>query len=217
MKQIKNSGFTIIELLIATTVFSFILLLCTMGLILVGRMYQKGVIRSQTQEVARSIVVKLAESIQFSGGDVSGVATHGSDTTSKGFCVDNKRFSYRQDFKLVEGATGPQETNHALVADTINACAANSVQNLSSGSVSGDELLSPNMRVVEISVCRPVSPAECSDPPPFGSDLYKVTVKIAYGDSDLFDVSGNCIANRLGGSFCATSNLSTIVQKRIVN
>lgn len=202
----NHKGFTIIELMIATTVFSVILLICTTGLIQIGRMYQKNVIRSQTQEVSRSVVVAVAEAIQFSGGSITALSPNVSDVKSEGFCVDNKRFSYRKDFKLVDTVPAPQETNHALVVDSLSGCIGSEPQNLSTSPVLGNELLSPNMRLLELTAA----------PEPGTADLYKVTVAIAYGDADLLDGSGNCISVRFGGSFCAVSRLSTTVKKRII-
>ncbi|MBA3758298.1 prepilin-type N-terminal cleavage/methylation domain-containing protein [Candidatus Saccharibacteria bacterium] len=194
-------GFTIIELLIATMVFSFILLLAAAGLIQVGRLYQKGVIRSQTQEVARSVMINISESIQFNGGSVSTIVDTGD---TKGYCIENKRISYRLNKKLVPGIAVSPQTKYALVVDNFPGCSASSTaQNLSGGTAIGNELLSPNMRITELVITEP------------SNNLYQISLKIAYGDDDLFN-AGNCIANRIGGAYCATASLSTTVQKRII-
>lgn len=218
----KNSnhsgGFTIIELLIATGVFSVILLVCSSVLIQIGRIYQKNIINSQTHEVARSVIVSVSEAIQFSGGDVSLPGTNGNDPASNGFCIDDKRFSFKKNLKLVDSSPTVDQTLHALVVDNLGGCTSDKAQNLSVASVLGKELLSPNMRIMQLTVCIPgmVATADCPSPSTANSNLYQVIVKIAYGDSDLFDGSGNCISARSGGSFCANSNLSTTVQKRII-
>lgn len=53
MKPIQQDGFTIVELVIAMTVFSAILLLVTAGLIDVMKIYRNGVARRSTQQAAR--------------------------------------------------------------------------------------------------------------------------------------------------------------------
>ena len=63
--KLRNKGFTIVELLIATAVFSFILLVVTTGIIRLGNMYYKGVISSRTQESIRNIVSETSSAIQF--------------------------------------------------------------------------------------------------------------------------------------------------------
>ncbi len=61
MKQLKPHGFTIIELLIATTIFSVVLLLAASGLLYIGRLYYKGLTSSATQEAARNIMQELTQ------------------------------------------------------------------------------------------------------------------------------------------------------------
>lgn len=206
----KQPGFTIIELLIATSVFSVVLLMCTYGIIHIGRNYQKSQVQIRTQEVARSVMTHIAEAIQFGGGDVVQIATNDS---SEGFCIGNRRYSFRKNLKLVDSIPNAGQTNHALVTDFVSGCNASNAQDLSVASgITGEELLSPNMRLVHFSICLP----DDSCGIPAGSGLYGVTIKVAYGDTDLTDpTTGNCVALHVGGSFCAVSELSTTVEKRI--
>ena len=64
-KRAEQNGFTIIELLIATTVFSLILLISVAGILQISRMYYRGVTQSRTQETARSIIDEVGEAIRF--------------------------------------------------------------------------------------------------------------------------------------------------------
>ncbi len=201
MSTHNSDGFTIIELLIASSVFSVILLLAATGLIQLGRLYQKGVVRSQTQEVARSAMINISEAIQFKGGGVSAIQATGD---TQGYCIENKRISYRPNRKIVEGTATSPNTKYALVIDTLPGCSASSfAQDLSGNSATGNELLSVNMRVTELLITEP------------SSGLYNVSLKIAYGNDDLFN-SGNCISIRFGGGYCATAGLNTTVKKRII-
>ena len=61
----KNSGFTIIELMIATSVFAVVLVVAASGILAIGMLYYKGVTSSRTQEAARSISNTIANTIQF--------------------------------------------------------------------------------------------------------------------------------------------------------
>jgi prepilin-type N-terminal cleavage/methylation domain-containing protein len=207
-----SPAFTIIELMIATTVFSVILLICAAGLIQIGRIYQKGVINNQTQEVARTVITRVSESIQFTGGSIRKLSANNG---SQGFCVDNKQYSYLPNKKLVDGTPTSDQTKHALVVN--GSCTTNNAQDLSAASVVGDELLSPNMRVLKLAICVPgdTDVANCPTPPPANSNLYQVNLIIGYGDGDLFS-AGACKSLSIGGSFCAVSSLSTTVQKRII-
>ena len=50
-----QKGFTVLELMIATTVFSVMLLLTTTGMIQIGKVYYKGLVTAKTQDTVRSI------------------------------------------------------------------------------------------------------------------------------------------------------------------
>lgn len=65
----KQRGFTLVELLIATTFFTFILLLITAGFIQVSRTYQSGVITKNAQNTARVVFEQLARDSR-SGTDI---------------------------------------------------------------------------------------------------------------------------------------------------
>ena len=108
MKRVDNKGFTIIELLIATVIFSVILLVITGAIIQFGRIYYRGVVQSKTQERSRAIIDSVAKDLQFSKpSSFSGVPGAGC------YSVGNHSYIYTQDnLRLVEGdcsATGGTE------------------------------------------------------------------------------------------------------------
>lgn len=208
----KQLGFTIVELLIATLVFSMVLLVITIGVLSFTKAYYKGITQSNTQNTARSVIENVTQAIQFSGNAVtSPIGTNGS---SAGICIGNQRYSYLPGFELVDGTPGTDQTNHALVLDTPGQCNGLNAQDLTKNPA-GTELLSPHMRVAKLSVTQVT-----------GTALWKVDVRIVYGDDDLlFSPSGNLAGPRAadatcrsafsGSQFCATSELSTVVEKRI--
>lgn len=116
----RQNGFTIVELLIATMVFSVVLLLVTFGILQVSRVYYKGVTEANTQNVARGIMDSVSQAIQFSGGAVS--TTPGSPVagTSYGFCVNNQLYSYMLGYQLTDAITLlSDQTHHAMVVRTV--------------------------------------------------------------------------------------------------
>lgn len=200
-----NQGFTIIELLIATLVFSTILLLVTYGVIRISRLYYRGVITSRTQQTARSVIDEISQTIQFSG--VTPSETPAPNTgIDQAFCLNGKRYSYRLGRQLRDSLG-----NHVLVVDTppCSASPAPSSQDLGGASLTADskELLGPFMRLSKLSVTNA------------GADLWKVTVKVTYGDDDLLTDSTDpdtvCNLAVKGSEFCATSELTTTVQRRL--
>jgi prepilin-type N-terminal cleavage/methylation domain-containing protein len=202
VKLNSQKGFTIIELMIATAVFSVILLVCTIGLLQIGRMYYKGVTSARAQETARTAINDISQNIQFNGGVVS------HDTVNSLLCIGNKRYSYALNRQVTDNAVmvGSQ-ARHALVADDITGCSSPQPLN---GDVTGRELINIRMRLARLTV----------NLVPFTTDLYNVTVRVVNGDDDLVtDVDGDgfveCRNVREGSQFCATSELSTTVHKRV--
>jgi type II secretory pathway pseudopilin PulG len=213
----SSSGFTIVELLIATLVFSVVLVLITFGVIRFNQAYYKGVTQSDTQNVARAVMDNIAQSIQFSGDTVtSPIGTVGSGK-SVGFCVGDQRYSYLLGWQLVDGSASvsKHQTNHALSVDSPGNCSGMNAQNMQSAGVNGTELLSPHMRVAKLSVTSVAG----------SNDLYKVDVRVVYGDDDLLESPSGIkpaatapdaqCGVQSGSQFCAVSELSTVVQKRI--
>ncbi|HUY53302.1 MAG TPA: prepilin-type N-terminal cleavage/methylation domain-containing protein [Candidatus Dormibacteraeota bacterium] len=66
IKKIDQNGFTIIELLIATSVFTAVLFIVTYGVIQISKTYTNGFIRSQTQNIAVSLSDNITRDIEFS-------------------------------------------------------------------------------------------------------------------------------------------------------
>ena len=187
----SQNGFTILELMIATTVFSTILLVCTYGLIQIGNTYYKGATIARTQSVARSIVDDIAYEIQYNSS--TPLITSGSPFA---ICIGPTQFFA----KLDSNVSGP---NHALqfTKDGNTAC--------DTPSPGAKELLGDNMRLTEFSVTG--LPTGSSVP-----DYYKIVVNVLYGETDLADTNDkNVCKGGSGSQFCASAHLETTVRRRI--
>src|SRR4051812_8577751 len=96
-RNIQNqSGFTIIELLIATVIFALVLLVITTGVLQFTRQYYKGVISSHTQSAARAIADDVTRALQFGVGSVQPLTTNGTSPAGQtyGYCIgQSKRYS----------------------------------------------------------------------------------------------------------------------------
>lgn len=228
MKKNRSAGFTIIELLIATVVFSIVLLTISAAIIQIGRLYFKGITSARTQEVARSVMDDIAQAIQFDTGVVVATPANGS---SRGLCVATKHYSYALGQQR-EGSGA--SAKHALVVNNVpSGCTTTQAQDLTAAAVSGTELLGEHMRLSNLSV----------QPQPGSPNTYKITVRVVYGDFDLLcspqglldgNVDASCTSTipmtdtaiasardlrckdiRSGTQFCAASELSTIVERRL--
>ncbi len=199
----NTKGFTIVELLIATLIFSMILLIVTVGIIQITRVYYKGLTESNTQNTARTIMDTVTQAIQFSGGTVSKtIASAPGAATS--FCVGQQQFSYRLGYQLVDsGATGNQTTK-ALWQSTLPGCTNNPP-----AAGSGKEFLSPKMRLSNMTVSQ------------VGGNLWKVSVTVTYGDDDLLNnptsTNPSCKGVQAGSQFCSISTLTSTVIQRVTS
>lgn len=190
----KNSGFTIVELLIATTILSVILTGASFVVVQVGRMYHKGVIMTRTQDTARNVVEALSRPIQLDNAVPEVTVDASGEVTT--VCIGNQRYSIATD-KIVG-----TETNHALWRDERTSDCSS--VNLNSPGTSGQDLLPPNMRLNKLSV-------EME-----GTDmLWAITVDITYGERDLTETDGSCKGGVAGGQFCARAQYSTTVARRV--
>lgn len=210
LKTKNNQGFTILELLIATTVFSVILLVVTTGIIRIGNIYYKGITSSKTQESIRNISSEFSSSIQFANG----IKVPGS--LPRIFCLGNTRYTY---FLNSEYTKGNEATTgiYSEILSPGSACAT-----CSGGCVTeAKQLLGNNMRVLSLRV-DPVAGT--------ANKVWNVYTKVAYGYDDLlsnynatpaqnsspaFLQGVTCRSGIAGSSFCSTAELDTLVKKRL--
>lgn len=214
-KRTSQRGFTIVELMIATLVFSVVMIIITVGVISFTRSYYGGVNQSNTQRVARAVLESVSQSIQFSGSGVSSpiASTESNGRTYTGLCVGNQRYSVLRGWQQVDdGADASQnQAERVFVADKPGLCSGLAAQDLGSGLTSSSvDLLAPNMRVSKLQVSLV----------PGTSDTYRVTVRIVFGDNDLLDnpteENATCKVGK-GREYCAQSELTTTVKQRIAH
>ena len=205
-----NRGFTIIELMIATLVFSTVLLLCATGLITIGRMYQKGNTSRATQEVARSVMDTIKTDFELSGGTYNPFAINSDQNSVNAFCIGDNLYAYQLGRKR-----NPDNTGNALVViATAQGCALAGQGSQFPTNVSLDllialgahELLGPNMRVASLTLTGSPSDADAQS-------LY-IRLAIASGDDDLLNADGTCKGGP-GQEWCGSSILETYATRRI--
>lgn len=218
----SQDGFTMVEFLIATAVFSMVMLVCAFAIVHIGRMYYKGVITNRTQDTARRVVDDIAGSIQFGASDVRDEGT--SSLTVAGYpsitayarCIGSTRYSYVRDRSLnADVAANDVSIPHVLWKDRVitGACTpldltqANPTTHAGvSISQDGQELVGKNMRVPALDFTR-------------AGSLWTVNVRIAYGNTaDLFEDPANfsiCRGVIAGGQFCSVSAYNTKVTRRL--
>lgn len=234
-------GFTVIELMIATTIFTILLLVVVAGVMQFTHQYYRGVIGSQTQNVARRLLNSVAQTIEFSPGKSDtalstliklNAATSVIPPHTYGYCVGP---SQRYSFQLGKEVNDTPAV-HALISDVTSSCSTSTYAlDASNGNVltnndpntghpplQATELLGAHMRLSKFDINPVVSMP----------GAYSITVKVVYGDDDLLcspskgDCNSTAVSTNLsqpditckrtaGSQFCATAEYSTVVEKRV--
>ncbi len=215
----NNKGFTLVELMIATVIFSVILLSAMAVLLQLGRMYYRGVVTARTQETARRITDEISQQVQFgTEGFNSSTENYGSGTnrmTVRAFCVGAQRYSYAPGVKVNSNVpAGSYSTTganayaarHGLWRDTAPTSDCTPVD-LRQNLTNGEELLGQNMRTTKD------FDLQC----PSGK-LCTLTVSILYGDNDLLDpapLNSTRCGNVIGSQWCAAASITTQLFRRL--
>jgi prepilin-type N-terminal cleavage/methylation domain-containing protein len=198
----NQNGFTIIELMIATTVFAVLLLVVTYGMLSIGRSYYKGITSSGVQNTARAVAEDIGQAIQFGGGAVY--------TGPGKICIGDRLYSFQLGQRLTTAS------QHVLLASNVPTSCASDTNPISMSSTTGgdiQELLGQDMRLVHLSVTQSAA----------NTKLYDVKVRIIQGDDDvLIDDLDNTAypgfdscKGGISDQFCAASEIKTTVYKRM--
>jgi prepilin-type N-terminal cleavage/methylation domain-containing protein len=189
----RQQGFTIIELLIATTVFGTLLTIATAGFLGIGNIFYKGVALTQTQNVSSQIINDISSNIQRA-------STVSTDQYTPGgyhyYCIGGVRYTFlpqhELDTSVAENYSLGASANYGLLKDTL---------------ASADSCPTPCVSMT-LDVIRNV--AVPADP------IYTVSIVIAYGDDDTFNNVGNpntieCTGTLSNQRFCAVNRQTTSV------
>jgi prepilin-type N-terminal cleavage/methylation domain-containing protein len=213
MKSISKKGFTIVELLIAISVFSALLIIIVYAFLYGLNTFSKAQVVSKTQEVSRSIEQNIAQSISLTAAGsytpITPVTNNG--ITSQGFCLGQYRYSYVLDKQLTS------TNNYGLLQDTIQGCSTSTVSvdlsaaNLPTTLNTPKQLLGNNMRISNFTIT-PSTPSNSS------AVGYQLVMEIDYGNNLKAGTNGykyQCPLGNISSSFCAVAKIDTIIFQRI--
>jgi prepilin-type N-terminal cleavage/methylation domain-containing protein len=173
----RQAGFTVVELLIATVVFSMVLVIITSGIIRFTHEYYRGVHQSSTQTASRNVMSTIAQNFQYGGGKNDYNPGQPTDADNNDYiCIGDVQI----DYKL--GAQLGTDSNYGVFVSTVNP--ANGCKTYSGQP--GRELLSPKMRLTNLKIV------------PSGN-TYTITAGVAYGDLDLLCFRSISPASGTGG------------------
>ena len=198
--QLNQKAFTIVELMIATTILSTILILVTVMMVGIGNLFYKGVNQARVQDDVRTISDDVSQHLQLS--DSPPLASVSGDGTGV-YCIGDTRYTYVLNQQI--GSANP----HVLWRDsnpTPGSCAAtDGFLNNTTPSPDGTELIAPNSRLTYFNISL--------------SSPYTISIGVAYGDDDLLNLAGlnTTCKGSIGDEFCSTATLTTTVVQRIAN
>jgi prepilin-type N-terminal cleavage/methylation domain-containing protein len=195
-----QSGFTIVELLVATAVLSVILMIVTVVMVGIGNLYYRGINQARIQSNVRSLTDEISQKLQLSDG--SSFTVKNPDPSVPGYhiahalCIGTTRYNYVLNEQI--GSADPvsgSPVKHVLWRDTIavDGCSVldnfwkEDIPQVGGADDDGSELIAPHSRLSSFDV------AQASSNQP-----YHVSIGVAFGDGDLLCnhlVPGDCDAN----------------------
>ncbi len=222
MRKLTSNGFTIVEMMIATAVFSVILLVVTAGVLAFSKQYMQGQTASNLQFTGRQIVAQVGQDVQFGGTvDNSGGGTiDGTHVYEIGcYRLGANIYLYQIGSKVGDGQHGL-----VMIPNVSQPCATlypsftvNTLKNAMS-QAGARELLSNGQRLLDFSV---------NSPGP--TSPYNIKVKLAGGEDDMLTDGTNQVRlapatvdwgnlrckTGAGREYCAVLTLSGAATKRV--
>ncbi len=188
-------GFTIIELLTATSLFSLVLLVALASFLRVSQLFYKGLIIDRSRQASQTILDSMR-------GDFNANST--ITIGESYFCIGNIRYSYSF-FNEVD-TSKESSTNYGLVKDVLPG-GAGCKDPVSQPFSNPQELLGNKMRLSQLTIVRAL--------PAKAGNVYALTLKIAYGDDGALTnpktPAATCVGNLSITEFCTTNTLFSAV------
>lgn len=241
LRPTDQKGFTIIELMIATSVLATMLVLVTVVMVNIGNLYYKGVNQAHIQDDTRNIADQVSEYIRLS--DQPPVGPYSSVGDTQLYCIGAVRYAFVLGAQIGSLAPGTTTTyHHVLWRDTNptpGSCPTEidphnpglgqvdlTRANLANIDPDGTELISNRSRLTEFSMTN-ASPSLISVGLAFGDDVLLCNPSASGQANSCNDAAGSmphqadytgpgvlCKGGR-GDQFCSTAQLNVTVVQRL--
>lgn len=208
MKKLSTKGFTIIEVLIASLVFTTLLLLCMEGITRIAKVYIKSSSTTRASEFANAFIGDIAQQVKY-GATIQPTA----GTNPIYFCVADSAYKITINKKETEAPTG------------INPIIKISYPGCANGYATADYSSGQNLAPVDVRILKfSVTSSGGTNP------IWTINMRVAIGDKDLLvdnnlppkdlnDASANLSTakckGRAGGEFCAVIETTTSASRRM--
>lgn len=208
MKKLGKKGFTIIEVLIASMVFTTVLLLCMEGITRIAKVYIKNASISKTNEFAKAFTEEITQQIKYG----SSVPVYFKNSNNRLICVGGMAYVVKINRKI--------DDNQDVKKRRDDGC-----NNFKDNGFFDDP--------EAVSIAPPRSRILIFDFEEYVNNeipvKYKLDIRIALGDGDLMvDNSGKnaneddvildqlkCKSGIAGSEFCSVITLTTVATRRI--
>lgn len=194
----NNKGFTVVELMIAISVFATAMTLVLAGVIFISRQYQQTSNRVALEEASRNIHQQITQSIQFSGTNILSEVT---GAPYSAVCVGNYMYIY--------GANEPVNSQAAYISQ------AEGLYIKDNPGVTCDPAL------VNINGARNLLPSGAKVTLFSVTATGNVSTVFAKAPDDLLSYPGGgvvtCNTTITGREFCATVRLDSSATRRVGN
>ena len=202
-EETDQSGYTLVEIMIATSIFAGILVICLTALMVMSRIYFKGISEAKAQATARNILADVVQKIQLTGAgltifqDGAWDQINSKDSGWRGYCIGGFKYSYRLNYQLDPEAlpSHTEKTTKALIANQTKNVDCKEQITTGGGVVLsvhpseidpvGDELLTHRMRLTKFDIHQHYD------------HLYSIDVTVVYGgdpneaglDGEVFNIA----------------------------
>ncbi len=203
----SQTGFTIVELSIASSAFAVLLLVGLVAFVQTGRSYYKGVTISQTRTISTNILNEISGNIRLSSS-VSGLNT--ATANRYYYCIGTHRYTF-QLFNMVDTSNHDNSTKFGLLEDTLpgSGGCGNPFDAPVVPLSNPTELLANQMRLLSFSITLIAGHA----------NLYDLSLKVADGVDNSLTATDSpdaqCKTGGGGTQFCAITNLNTVIYEGI--
>jgi prepilin-type N-terminal cleavage/methylation domain-containing protein len=210
VKPKNNQGFTVLELLIAISVFSVTILMVTTVIIGISKQYQKGIISAQLSESARTFQQDIALAVGYQGGVTTGIA--GGYTY---LCSGQNQYFWKNQKNIgtgVRSIASPQGLYKKVLVSGVN-CGVDSIPTNLTTDTNVANLLPGAGFVYDISVADAGTETDCTT----GCTL---NIFLKAGAKDMFidgNISNYCLPVLLGGEYCTTINQTSYIKSKVGN
>lgn len=207
----SQPGFTLIELMIATVVFSLVMLVLLASFLQIGRIFYKGISYASTQESGRAISESISDDVRFAKRvtmSPTGPYRLGSSDTYW-FCIGKYRYTYTLYEQL-----SVADLNNPLkgVQRTVNESCAE--PNSTQPGLSRQQMLGPEMQINKFIF-------NCTN----GRCIINIRLVFFGAQNDVFASDSNpgnplrsndlyCTGPLLSSQFCGTFEVNTLVSMR---